>query len=259
MKKTLCLFLIFFSFCNLNPAFAESEIINVLRNENKTVAETGSSNIKHPWSIKGCKGIGSADTHQKIVALTFDDGPHKKYTDKILAILKMNDIKATFFVVGKNVEAYPEVVKATYAGGHVIGNHTYSHYYLSDLSGDKIEEELTKANQIINKVIGVSPFLFRPPYASCSAKSVRVTKRLDLKTIVWAAAAAEYYPDRTSSEKIAAEIVKLVKPGAIILLHDGGGNREKSVEALPIIITALRSQGYEFVTVPELLNIKAYL
>ena len=244
--------LIFFNFCNLNLAFAESgSITDVLRKE--ALALDG---MKHSGSMTACRGISSANTRQKIVALTFDDGPHRKYTDEVLAILRMNNIKATFFVVGKNVEESPDVVKLTYAEGHVIGNHSYSHPYLSSLSGDEIETELTKTNGIINRVIGVSPFLFRPPYGSCSPKTARIARNLDFKTIMWS---ADYRMDLiTASEKIANEIVSHVRSGAIILLHDGGGNRENVVEALPIIIRALRNDGYEFVTVPELLNIKPY-
>ncbi len=241
-------------FCGLyksNVAFADSA-------RAKTSHSSGHDNMGAPLTT--CKGTSSLhNTTRKVVALTFDDGPHEKYTKQILEILRLNDIKGTFFFVGKNVKQYPEVVKAVYLEGSVVGNHTYSHHQLNRLAGEGMEQEMTKTGELINKTIGVYPALFRPPYGACSAGSVRVARNLHLKTIMWSAMVDDYHVDRTTSVKIASQILNLVHPGAIIGLHDGGGKREKTVEALQIIIKVLKSEGYEFVTVPELLNIQPYL
>jgi peptidoglycan-N-acetylglucosamine deacetylase len=210
------------------------------------------------YALTTCKGVSILPSSAKEVALTFDDGPSETYTRQILKILKENNIRGTFFFVGKNVAAYPQIVKEVYYSGSVIGNHTYSHSHLNRLNGDDIEQEITKNSALIKKTIGVSPLLFRPPYGACSNGSVRVAKNLNLKTIMWTAMVDDYHVDRTSAEKIASEILALVHPGAVIGLHDGGGNREKTVKALQIIITSLQKKGYEFVTIPELLGVTAY-
>jgi len=257
-RKTLFIFLFFtslffYDFCKVNLAFADSSIVtNSMRDSYRNDAEGFSA------PITTCKGISSLHTTKKVVALTFDDGPHKKYTEQILEILRLNNIKGTFFFIGKNAEEYPGIVRAAYRGGNVIGNHSYSHYHLNRLAGEEIEAQLAKTSETIRRIIGVYPLLFRPPYGACSAGSVRVAKNLHLKTIMWNAMVDDYHVDRTTSEKIAYTILKLVHPGAIIGLHDGGGNREKTVEALQIIINVLRSQGYEFLTIPELLDVQAY-
>jgi peptidoglycan/xylan/chitin deacetylase (PgdA/CDA1 family) len=205
-----------------------------------------------------CKGTSSIHTTRRIIALTFDDGPSMKHTKQVLGVLKLNNIKGTFFFIGKNARKYQKIVREAYNNGHVIGNHSYSHYHLNRLNGEDIENELTKTSELIEKIIGVYPLLFRPPYGACSLESVRVARNLHFKTIMWSAMVDDYHVDRTTSEKIASQILGLVHPGAIIGLHDGGGNREKTVEALQIIIKALQNEGYEFVTIPELLGINPY-
>lgn len=210
-------------------------------------------------SSSGCRGISGAHTRKKVVALTFDDGPNKKYTEEILEVLWLNEIKATFFVVGRNVDDHPGIAMAVFRDGHVIANHGYSHHHLNRLSGEAIETELTKTNTSIHKVIGVYPALFRPPYGACSLKSARVAKNLGLTTIMWSAMTDDYHNDSTTPEKIASAIIKLVRPGTIIGLHDGGGKREKTVVALQIIIDSLIDEGYEFLTVPDLLGVQAYV
>jgi Predicted xylanase/chitin deacetylase len=209
-------------------------------------------------AIKACRGINKASTAKKMVALTFDDGPSSEYTRDILRVLKKNNIRGTFFVIGKNVLEYPQVLKEIHLAGHVIGNHTYSHYNLANLAKEEVEAELTKAGKLVNKLIGKRPILYRPPYGSCSVASYQVASELSLKTIMWSAMTDDYLVEQTSPEKIAGEIISMVTPGAIIGLHDGGGNRAKTVKALEIIIEKLNQQGYVFVTVSELLDFPEY-
>jgi peptidoglycan/xylan/chitin deacetylase (PgdA/CDA1 family) len=203
-------------------------------------------------------GIGGLRTNQKVVALTFDDGPHPVYTRQILKILRDNDVNATFFVVGKNVEKYPGVIKEAYLDGNVIANHTYSHFSLLQLSDAQIREELLKSEKAIYKVIHECPVLFRPPYGACSSRLVGLLRNFGFTTITWNDMTNDYMANEVTSSKIARDIIGLARPGSIIGLHDGGGDRQKGVRALAIIIRVLKERGYEFVTVPELLNIEGY-
>ena len=208
-------------------------------------------------AMKVCHSIGKLDTKRKVVALTFDDGPGK-YTKEILDILRQNNIRATFFFVGQNANDYKSIVRMAYADGHVIANHTYSHADLRKISADEIKSELIRASRAIYNIIDEYPVLFRPPYGACSSKSTRIVCGLGYTTIAWSDMTNDYDVDKTTPRKITNYIVEHAEPGAIIGMHDGGGNREKTVEALSLVIEELRSQGYQFLTIPELLGIDAY-
>lgn len=196
----------------------------------------------------------------KYVALTFDDGPDPAYTPEILDILKEKDVRATFFLIGKNVEAHPEIAQRIVAEGHSIGNHTHTHKSLIPLSAKKTYKEIKNAEAVIEETTGIRPTLFRPPrgvysdYARKLLKEERYTLVLwDVSTVDW----AELAP-----KKIVANVINNVKPGSIILLHDSGdlityrgGNRHSTVKALPEVIDRLRSQGYEFVTIDQMIFI----
>lgn len=231
---------------------------NNVASEEVIVAKPVVEKVKHGFAMTICRGVNMIHTTRKIVALTFDDGPHKKYTKEILDILKLNDVKATFFFVGKNAEFYPGVVKLAYRNGNIIGNHTYSHYYLTSLSDEAIEQELIRTSQIIYNIISVQPVFFRPPYGACSARSSKVLQRMGFISIGWSDMVNDYDVTQMTPEKIVEGILKYARPGVIIGMHDGGGNRENTVKALPVIISALKAKGYEFLTMSELLGIAAY-
>lgn len=205
----------------------------------------------------------------KVVALTFDDGPNEPYTSEILDILKSYDIKATFFVVGKNVELYPEIAKRIVAEGHVLGNHSYSHnanHALTDDGGVDVE----LAQEAIFSVVGVRPHLYRPPHGKKSPWELEFIKRENLVEITWSDSTNEAHDElifgKPLPDEVAKSIISKAKPGKIILLHDGYGtnhgdlksDKSLTVKVLPIIIDGLQQQGYRFVTVPELLKIPAY-
>jgi len=200
----------------------------------------------------------AADNEKKVIALTFDDGPHLKYTEEVLNILKKNNIHATFFVMGGSVRNHPELLKEEFAAGNVIGNHTYSHPNLSKLTSSAIGQELNKNDAMIYKTIHVHPILFRPPYGACSELCTATITKLGYKKVTWHFLVNDWDVNKTSSEKIADQIIKNAKPGAIMAMHDGGGNREKTVQALPVIIDTLKKNGYQFVTVSELLKVSPY-
>ena len=213
---------------------------------------------KNAASPSHCLGIYNVPTKRKVVALTFDDGPDEVYTKKVLKILKKYRVKATFFMVGKNVSAYPRVVKQVYASGHVIANHTNQHRNLAWLEEEAMTAEIMAGNEAIFRVIGRKPTLFRPPYGACSAKLPQVVEQAGMKLIMWNATTDDYRDQQTTPDKIVTAILSLVTPGAIILLHDAGGNRQKTVTALSTIIKILKLLDYDFVTVPKLLKIAPY-
>jgi len=203
------------------------------------------------------------DSHNKVVALTFDDGPNEPYTSEILDILDKNNIKATFFCVGKNVELYPETAKRIVDEGHVLGNHSYVHdanHAVTDFGA----RDLVKAEQTISDVVGVRPHLYRPPHGKKSPWELEEIKRQGMIEVTWSVSTGEL--NTHSYEKVADRLVDETHPGEIMLLHDGYGtehncpkaDKSVTVEALPIIIQKLQAEGYTFVTVPELLDVPAY-
>jgi peptidoglycan/xylan/chitin deacetylase (PgdA/CDA1 family) len=207
---------------------------------------------------KSLPAIGGIRTNKKVIAISFDDGPSEKYTKEVLDILQKYNIKATFFVMGGNVKLYPDVLKATFAAGNVIGNHSFSHPYFTGMSENAIERDLIKTNKIIYDTIHVYPTLFRPPFGIINGNLKQATSKLGLKIITWNYMVNDYDISKTTSEKIATLVLNNAHPGAIMNMHDGNGDRSKTVAALPKIIVELQKRGYEFLTVPELLNVAAY-
>ena len=206
---------------------------------------------------------------EKIIALTFDDGPNEPYTSEILNVLDKYNVKATFFVIGKNVEIYSDTVKRILADGDVIGDHSYSHDANHALT-DEGCEDISIAQEAIFKAAGVEPHLYRPPHGKKSPWELSCLKKQGLVEVEWSDETNELHSEiffgKPSADLVAKNIIKNAKPGKIILLHDGYGtmhNNQQSdksltVEALPIIIEKLQAEGYRFVTVPELLNVAAY-
>ena len=196
-------------------------------------------------------------TSQKIVALTFDDGPYPPYTGQILDILKENKIHATFFVIGKNAEKYPELVRRAAAEGHQIGNHTYDHIDLLKADSSKVAAEVDRTNAIILSITGQTPQVIRPPHGFRDAVVMNVLAERGLKVIDWSVMSRDW--TKPGADLIVNRTMSQVKNGSIILLHDGDGvaqadSRAQTVEATRRIIHELRQQGYKFVTVNELLQ-----
>lgn len=202
--------------------------------------------------------VSAFSSGRKMIALTFDDGPNKTYTPQVLEVLQKNNIKATFFVMGGWVKQNPEILKQVYAAGNVIGNHTFTHPLITKISSASFKNELIKTNEIIYATINVYPVLFRPPFGMSSATSNKIVSDLGFKKITWNFMVNDYDANKTTAEKIASQVIQHASPGAIITMHDGGSNREKTVKALATIIPTLKQKGYEFVTVSELLNIEPY-
>lgn len=193
------------------------------------------------------------DDANKYVALTFDDGPWKNTTDQILAILKKNNIRATFFIIGQHLKNNPEVGKRVAAAGHVIGNHTW-HHYTHNMGLTVAEEEINRTADLIYELTGLKTNLFRPPGGVLTNGLVDIANEKQNVTVMWSTDSSDWL--HKSADKITDNVVNRLVNGGIILLHDGGGKRDHVVKALPDIISNLQKQGYKFVTVPELLEIE---
>jgi peptidoglycan/xylan/chitin deacetylase (PgdA/CDA1 family) len=186
------------------------------------------------------------------IALTFDDGPNANYTPQILIILRRYRIKATFFCIGSLVKRRPDLVQQEYSAGNLVGNHTWSHPYLPSLASSKILWQLATTSRTIQKAIGRWPIFFRPPYGAYDANVLTQANRLGLTTVMW-----NVDPDDWSmpgSNAIISRVLSWAGSGSIILMHDGGGNRAQTVQALPIIIESLLRRGFTFVTLQQMVD-----
>ena len=191
---------------------------------------------------------------EKVIALTIDDGPWPKTTAKMLDILKQNHVKATFFWVGTALQENPEIGKRVVAEGHAIGNHTWHHWYRK-MDQATAKSEIEKTNELIYQTTGVKTSFFRPPGGYLNNGLAAYAKSQKNSVVMWSVTSADTDP-RAKYQVFVKNVIRDAKPGAIVLMHDGGGNRERTVKALPEIISGLKQQGYRFVTVPELLEMQ---
>ncbi len=188
-------------------------------------------------------------TDRKLIALTFDDGP-KPDTDILLDLLKEKNVKATFFVVGKQVKAYPEIAKRLVAEGHEIENHTYNHRALEFLTAKETEQEIAAGSAIVREITVKSPRFIRPPGARAGKKLPEIVKNMGMTAVYWTANCVSC--EGTTKEKMTKFAVSTARPGGITLMHNCEG---VTLQALPGIIDLLRSKGYTFVTLSELTDI----
>ncbi len=192
--------------------------------------------------------------NKKIIALTFDDGPWKNSTRQTLDILKKNNIKATFFVVGQALKNNPQLGKQIITEGHAIANHTWHHWY-HFMNPQAAAFEIDKTTELIYQVTGVKTNLFRPPGGHLSNGLVSHARNQKYATLMWSADSRDF--QQPAPATLVNNVIKNAGPGGIILLHDGGGDRTRTIQALPQIIAKLKQQGYSFVTIPELLEMEA--
>ncbi|MCX7712054.1 MAG: polysaccharide deacetylase family protein [Chthoniobacterales bacterium] len=192
----------------------------------------------------------SVQTTQPIIAITFDDGPHPQLTPKLLDILKQRGIRATFYLIGKNVEAYPDIVRRIVAEGHEIGNHSYSHYALTRLSPAKVAAEINKTQEAIRHATGILPQTLRPPYGATNEKlNRRFLEEFGLLTILWSVDPQDWR--YRNSSRVTNQILLYTKPGDIILSHD---IHPTTIAAMPATLDGLIQKGFRFLTVSELLS-----
>ncbi|HZJ76554.1 MAG TPA: polysaccharide deacetylase family protein [Oscillospiraceae bacterium] len=207
--------------------------------------KTTSDNVKTYYSGNGTK---------KLVALTFDDGPESKLTPQILDILDEYGIKATFFVVGQNAARNTDILRDIYDRGHEIGNHSWSHKYLPKISKKSKEDEILKTQKLLVDVLGEYIPIFRPPYGAVKAQDKQLINSLGYKVVNWSVDTRDWAG--TSNEQIMKYVKQQLGPGGIILMHNSGntGIIKNTVSTLPVMIEWIAEQGYEFVTVTEILD-----
>ena len=195
------------------------------------------------------KSVSASD---KVVALSFDDGPHKTQTDAVLDVLKKHNIKATFFVIGKNARENPEVLRRIADEGHEIGHHTYSHSLKKKVSEKVIEEEITKNEETILELCELQTRLLRPPGGRVDSNLLKIAERLDYKIILWDVDTRDWA--HTPTDRIVDNVLKNTQNGSIILFHDYVFGNSDTAIALDTVITELTKKGFNFVTVGELIG-----
>ncbi len=183
-----------------------------------------------------------------LVALTFDDGPHPVYTPQVLRILEEHGVTATFFVVGRNAKRHPELLRKIRSAGHSLGNHTFSHVKLTSVRNGVLREELERTREIILEETGVNTCLFRPPFGAFDARSLAELAIRRLEVVLWSVDSRDWVT--TAAQEIRQNVESTSQAGSIILLHDV---HPQTVEALPGIIQILKSRGYGFATIPEMI------
>jgi peptidoglycan-N-acetylglucosamine deacetylase len=186
----------------------------------------------------------------KVIALTFDDGPWRTQTDKILKTLKAYDVQATFFVLGSQVGGQAARVHRVADAGNVIGVHSWNHAIFPRLSTAAITRDLKRCKAAVLKATGRTPRWFRPPYGSTSARVKKAAKSLGLRQVIWSVDTLDWRFRTVSS--VTSRALAGARNGSVVLMHDGGGNRSATAGALPGVIKKLRAKGFDFVTLDEL-------
>ena len=190
---------------------------------------------------------------QKRVAVTFDDGPHPRYTPQILDILAEYNVKATFFMVGSNADYYPELVRRVLAEGHEIGNHTYNHYHTANVSTEVLAQDILACGVTLSKYTGgTPPKLFRPPEGVFNEEIKAFCEREGYTLVMWSVDTRDWA--HTPVSDIVAGVRAHVQDGSIILMHDFIGKKSPTPTALRKIIPMLQESGYELVTISRLLE-----
>ncbi|WP_042477911.1 polysaccharide deacetylase family protein [Bacillus ndiopicus] len=215
--------------------------------------EEAAANRSRQYYEEAGQIVWDINTEQKIIALTFDDGPHKVYTSEILDLLALHGAKATFFVIGENAKKNPELVMRIYEEEHEIANHTYTHPIKTTIP--KLMKEIEQTSEVLQNITGHTPTLFRPVGGQYTDAMIDAIAEAGYKVVMWS-----WHLDtedwKEPGVKKIIRIVNSAKEGDVILFHDGGGNRRQTVEALKQVLPELKKQGYTFVTISELLAIQ---
>lgn len=205
-----------------------------------------------PRQRRSPASYNAVDTSRPFVALTFDDGPHPELTPQLLDILRNEGVRATFYVIGRNVQTYPEIARRIVAEGHEIANHTWSHPTLTAISAARLDKEITSTSEIIQRVTGRRPTNMRPPYGAVNER-VRQSMFNDhgLDVIMWSVDPLDWR--RPGAEVVRQRLVEGAKPGGILLAHD---IHPGTIEAMPGTIRDLKAKGFGFATVSQLLALQ---
>jgi len=192
-------------------------------------------------------------SNSKVIALTFDDGPTAE-TLKILAVLQKHNAVATFFCLGANLRENPEIAKQVVKAGNAIGNHTWHHFY-HNVTEKTASDEIDNTGVHIYRSTGAKSLLFRPPGGRLNNGFADYAKKKNYVVVIWSIDPKDFLQPPAAA--ITRSVLSQATSGAIVLLHDGGGDRQQTVEAVSVIIPKLKQQGYRFVTVPQLLQMQA--
>jgi peptidoglycan/xylan/chitin deacetylase (PgdA/CDA1 family) len=198
--------------------------------------------------------ITDVKTQEKVVALTYDDGPNPPYTNKLLDTLERLQVKVTFFVLGKNLEKYPQIAQEIFLKGHELGNHSYSHLPLIWKKASFIKSEIEKTDRLLRQLGVEQEIHFRPPFGFKLLFLPYILAKMHKKNILWNVDPKDFAA--SEAKVIESYVLDHVKPGSIILLHDGGGDRSLTIAATESLIQQLQAKGYQFKTVSELLALK---
>ena len=201
--------------------------------------------------------VPRVETSEKVVALTFDDGPTPEYFDGVLNVLRERGVKATFFLMGEDAEKHPDLVQALIADGHELGNHTFSHPDMTLASVDKAKDEIERTDAAIRKAGYSGEIHFRPPYGKKLIGLPLYLADHDRTTITWDVEPESYSDIAKDPKLITAHVLEKTRPGSIIILHVMYKARETSRQALPDVIDGLQARGFRFVTVSELLAMRS--
>jgi len=211
--------------------------------------------ISRTYQLFG-KLVHRVDTDKKVIALTFDDGPKPGYTEKILEVLDAEQVKATFFLLGQDMEGYPEETKLIVAARHEVGNHAYSHKRMVFVSRARVAKEFEETEALIQAAGFDKETVFRPPFGSKLFALPRYLKKHNKITVTWDIEPETDDESAGNAEKIADYVIKHARPGSIVLLHVMFDSRKPSMQAVPKIIRQLKSEGYQFVTASELIGLQ---
>jgi peptidoglycan/xylan/chitin deacetylase (PgdA/CDA1 family) len=195
----------------------------------------------------------------KRCALTFDDGPDNRWTPRIATVLESYGVRGTFMCVGQRVAQNPHVLQHLVQGGHIVGNHSWSHPNLTQLTPEQIRWQMERTDDEIQQVAGIRPRFFRPPYGAMNEDVIRIAVALRYKILYWDVDSLDW--SGLTAAQVVTNVMSHVHPGTIVLMHSAGGRCEdlsNTVQALPVLIRILRREGYQLVTVPELLGEPAY-
>jgi len=198
--------------------------------------------------------IRHGDRESSMVALTFDDAPFADTLPALLALLRAENVKATFFLIGQYVERHPELARAIVADGHEVGNHSYSHRDLQRASPTLVEKEIAATQKLIHEVIGTTSTFFRPPFGNVSDEVKRICQREGISIVCWNVDPADWRKD-TTRDSVVRNVLENATSGSIVLLH---ATQRKTIEALVEIIPILRQRGFQLVKLSDLLRDRAH-
>jgi peptidoglycan/xylan/chitin deacetylase (PgdA/CDA1 family) len=200
------------------------------------------------------RSICSADTKEKVIAFSFDDGPADQYSSEILDTLKQYEVEAAFFCIGKRIPGREKIVMRIMNEGHLIGNHSYSHHFWFDLfSSRRMLEDINQMNDMVRALTGQRPRLFRPPYGVTNPNLYKAIRPGGLTSVGWSIRSLDTV--ERNEDRLFKKIMKGLRPGAILLFHD---TSKTTLSVLPLLIGTIREQGYSIRRLDKMCNLQAY-